>query len=261
MISFADNNDIVDLKKLWHVSFGDDYDYIDFFFKNRFKEKECVVYRENGAPVSMLFVFDCFLPDNHKGKYIYAACTLPQFRAKGIMGKLIKYCSDYFLQSGYDFLCLVPASESLFQYYSRFGFKPFFKQTCKTLINQNKLIEKYDDLSFDDFVLKRNELLANGVRWDIESLKYAFDENLFRGGKNVSVGEGYALFREEDGVCTVIECAGIEDEKTFFSLTQCEKIIVRLPDKLNGKHNAMILTENNEIINNYSDMFLSLILD
>lgn len=262
MISFAEKIDIPHLKKLWQISFGDENEYIDFFFENRFDEKECIVFKENNVPVSMLFAFDCSLSDGLKGKYIYAACTLPQCRGKGIMEKLIEYAKEAFINDlKYDFLCLVPASERLFGYYAKFGFKPFFKHEITSLTNNDPELKVFTALQFEDFVLLREKFLSNAVRWGENHLKYIFDENLFRAGKNIKINDGYVLFREEDDTCTIIEYAGDIKEKDFLSLTKCKKVNIRKPAADDSfKYNGMIFTGKSTLLNS-NDTFLSLVLD
>ncbi|MCR5208176.1 MAG: hypothetical protein K6C14_06850, partial [Eubacterium sp.] len=48
--------------------------------------------------------------------YIYAACTLKSCRGKGIMSALLEYA-----KKEYPSLCLIPASDSLAEYYGKRG--------------------------------------------------------------------------------------------------------------------------------------------
>lgn len=74
-------------------------------------------------------------------------CTLPEFRGRGISGSLIEYSKSL----GYDFLWLIPASESLFCFYSRFGFetKLYSGERRENRISFNESDEIVFDFLFD----------------------------------------------------------------------------------------------------------------
>jgi predicted acetyltransferase len=58
--------------------------------------------------------------------YICGAATLPAFRGRGIMGELLSDSFDEMKQRGDSFSSLIPASDSLYSYYERFGYHEFF---------------------------------------------------------------------------------------------------------------------------------------
>ena len=113
MIKFTDDFDKI--IPLWQEAFGDSREDIDFFLKNC-KNSACLGYFEDNQLLSMLFLVDCKC-DGRKAKYIYAACTAEQARTNGCMSELLAYCKD-----NYTFLCLVPANESLIDFYAKRGF-------------------------------------------------------------------------------------------------------------------------------------------
>ena len=59
---------------------------------------------------------------SYNGWYLYAAATLPEYRSKGLMGRLIKEAQQFCINEGYDYISLVPADEGLYGYYGSFGF-------------------------------------------------------------------------------------------------------------------------------------------
>lgn len=108
MIKFTENkNDII---KLWQEAFGDSEEDI-LFFINNVKNAKCLAYYDNNSIASMLY-----LVDSSKGKYVYAACTLKEYRGKGYMSDLLSYCKNQF-----DAVCLIPANEGLIEYYKNRG--------------------------------------------------------------------------------------------------------------------------------------------
>lgn len=115
MIKFTtDKNQII---SLWQRVFGDDEDYINYFL-DKCVNKSCLGYFENDKLVSMLFLIDCTYC-GCKGKYVYAVATDEKCRGRGYASSLINEAKTQMS----DFLWLIPATESLFEYYSRLGFE------------------------------------------------------------------------------------------------------------------------------------------
>lgn len=143
-IAFID--DLKQIKSLWlNVFAGDDDKTVEYFYKNCV-HKKCLGAFCDDKPVSMLFLVDCCYCEK-KGAYVYAVCTLPEFRGRGISGSLIEYSKSL----GYDFLWLIPASESLFCFYSRFGFetKLYSGERRENRISFNESDEIVFDFLFD----------------------------------------------------------------------------------------------------------------
>ncbi len=114
-IGFTTDDDSI--IELWAEVFGDSEDDIRFFLQNC-KNKSCLGYYKDGHLVSMLFLIDCEYCGKN-GAYIYAVCTKKAFRNAGFSSALIEKAKS----QNYDFLWLIPANDSLFGFYERFGFK------------------------------------------------------------------------------------------------------------------------------------------
>lgn len=100
--------------KLWSEVFGDSVEEITFFIDN-VKNAKCLMLFDKGKAASMMYLVDCKITDKSYS-YIYAACTLPEYRDRGFMTELIDFC----FQQGLD-VCLIPASDSLIDYYAKRG--------------------------------------------------------------------------------------------------------------------------------------------
>lgn len=120
------NSIIQQCKKLYMEAFGDDEQFTDLLF-DLFFDTSCRYICCDGKIVSMLFAIDISL-DGYRGKYIYAVATHPDFRGKGYMSRLFDEVSAEFKEQ-YEFLCLKPMSEGLFDFYSRLGFIRQFKKS------------------------------------------------------------------------------------------------------------------------------------
>lgn len=108
MVKFTD--DINQIAEIWIEAFGDSFEDIKFFADNLSNGK-CLGYFTDSKLVSMLYLIDCNL-DGKPNKYVYAACTLREFRGNGYMKSLLDY-----IKENYNNVCLIPANESLISYY------------------------------------------------------------------------------------------------------------------------------------------------
>lgn len=118
---------------LWKEAFGDSEEYINFFLGTH---KGCtfVPLTDNGELVSALYLIDGTLCGIN-GFYLFAAATFKEHRSKGYMARLLKLAEEKAKQKNKSFIALVPAEKSLFDYYSRFGYKTAFyaKKQSKNL--------------------------------------------------------------------------------------------------------------------------------
>ena len=85
-----------------------------------------------------------------KMSYIYGAGTLPRHRMKGHMGRLIRMALHEAAARGDVFVGLVPASDRLRQYYSRFGFSTVCYRRGQSYTAGSSFLT---DRAFDDFSL------------------------------------------------------------------------------------------------------------
>lgn len=124
MIEIASNKDKKELQSLWQMTFLEDSKVIYNFFDNVFSSVVTPVIKVDGEIISSLFLLDCSI-GSYKGKCVYCAMTKYSERGKGYMKKLLDFSYDYCCNNGFDFLFLVPAETSLFDYYKKCGFENF----------------------------------------------------------------------------------------------------------------------------------------
>lgn len=184
MIKLIDTEDYrEEIKRLWSVCFGDERSYVEFFLDNC--PHECIGLFHDNMLVSMLFLLDGKI-GSFRIKYIYAACTQPEFRNRGYMAELISFSKDFCQNQKYDGLFLVPAEDSLYVYYQKMGFIPNFQRYdisfkfhesnyCEEL-NETKDIETVSSL--------RNLLLnkENSFIFTDKTAEYVIKEFIFSGG-------------------------------------------------------------------------------
>ena len=236
---------------LWHECFGDEHEYIEFFL-DCCPNKICFGSFNEDKLVSMLFLLNGSVR-NLSCKYIYAACTAKKCRNRGIMGQLITSAKEYCTEQNIDALFLVPGEESLYSYYSKFGFIAGAKKTVMKISGKSYgfTVEKCDDISF--IAGKRLELLSDldCYAFDRETTEYSVKEFLKTGGEiYCSDGEDefLAFVVKNDNIVTVKE---ILVKKTdifpkicgIFEKLGAENVYIYAPVVYNKKDNGCLCTK------------------
>ncbi|MDD3832466.1 MAG: GNAT family N-acetyltransferase [Oscillospiraceae bacterium] len=126
------------LRKIWLDAFPEDGpEDVDFFFSHALNSESCAAWVQDGQLVSMVFLLPGELAFSNGRKldlkYIYAAATLTEFRGRGIFGNLLTGVHELMRGRGVDACFLRPAQPSLFNYYPRFGYKPYFYNTTQSI--------------------------------------------------------------------------------------------------------------------------------
>ncbi|MBR5246446.1 MAG: GNAT family N-acetyltransferase [Clostridia bacterium] len=134
MIEFASINDKKELSSLWQMTFLEDSQVIEYFFDKVFQDTVTPVVKIDGEIVSALFLLPCNI-GGYNGKCVYCAMTKYPHRGKGYMKELLDFSYEYCKENDFDFLFLVPAETSLFDYYEKCGFIKFGTGRVYTIDN------------------------------------------------------------------------------------------------------------------------------
>ncbi len=98
--------------------------------------------------------------DHKKGFYVYGVCVAEDMRGRGLFKKIMRSAEEKAISLGADFLCLIPASESLAKKYFEFGYnievKPFERDRSGDLFLDSK--------DFADFALPKDDEADNSGR-------------------------------------------------------------------------------------------------
>ena len=219
MIDFAKKGNEERLISIWQKSFGDSREYVDFFFQNHYSSEDTLVCYYDGQETAELFLIDTQLKIKNKlygAQYVYAACTLPEFRGRGFMKELICSAVKLGRKRNKYFTVLVPGSESLFDYYSKLGFSKYFKN--KTIVFSKDDLKHLADSDSVSVNLKVNEIAAvrsgvfdcNAIVWNENAVDYAAKECLLTDGKvllfeNSAGQKGYAFCRVNENEVVIYE--------------------------------------------------------
>lgn len=147
------------LRALFTEAFTDAW-FTDLFFSRGYSPERCFVAAEEDILAAMHW-FDCDL-GGKKTAYVYGIATFEAHRGRGIGSQLIRAGLEYLNAQGYEAVLLVPAEESLFGYYERFGFSTVSTIREETVTAGIPLPLR--KLTVSEYAaLRRRYLPANGV--------------------------------------------------------------------------------------------------
>ena len=216
MITFADRNDKTQLEKMWQSIFLEEPQVVEIFFENVFDSTVTPVIKIDDEIVSSLFLLDCKIGD-YKGKCVYCAMTKYAHRGKGYMKKLLDFSYNYCKENSFDFLFLVPAEKSLFDYYENCGFSKFGISRVHTINDtvptEREFLNCENEIEFDNSVVEywKNTCTVYGGEVTEFGLVFSDEETFIRNAKgnyenipekykksgttikgNISFGENYS---------------------------------------------------------------------
>jgi len=212
---------IDELKHIWKTCFKDEEEYIDFYFSNRYKAEQTFVHYKSEKAVAMLTLLPVSVVTSNKifsAHYIYAVATLPEFQNQGISSALAAKADEYMRIVGDDLVVVVPATESLFDFYAGQGFSTaFFRRVFSFEMNQifsTDFVEGIPLNDIDKLYTLREKYFNNEnffVQWDKEALCYVVAECRLSGGEvfyfSKNNQEGYIIVEPIDDKIVVKEIA------------------------------------------------------
>lgn len=143
IIEHAEKEDELRIKDLWEIGFGETKEFLDFYFRERYKQEGTFVARESEQVVASLQTLPTML--HHRGRnllsaYILGVVTHPGHRKLGYAGSLMKAALLEQSQKGILVSTLIPAQPYLFDVYQKYGFTEIFSiQEQEILLNDLKL--------------------------------------------------------------------------------------------------------------------------
>ena len=199
--------DIPDLRRNWKAAFGDEDAYLDFFFSGCFRAENTLVCAWEDTVVSQLFLLPAMLRAEDRQYpvcYLYAAATHPAYRVNGCMAQLLKAAETLCRERGIFGIVLLPASETLYAYYARFGYETAFYRRVWNVSRaelkadaQNVRVSAEDAEAFVETYSKRH----NGIVWNSEQLQYALAEHrTFRGAYGAVKNKAFAAAEDNEAL-------------------------------------------------------------
>lgn len=129
MIEFASERYRKQVKALWCEAFEESEVSAQHYFTHCHEDKNMLLDIEDGAVCAMLTMLPLTLhfgAEARPGRYIYAVATRKDCRGQGRSTRLLHAAHDDMRRTGVAASLLVPASESLFDFYAQRGYKKAF---------------------------------------------------------------------------------------------------------------------------------------
>jgi len=134
-------SDMPQLQALWKKVFGDADKFISLIFDSVIKPENALVIKLSNTIVSMLYILPYRMKIRSRilsAAYIYGVATDSDFRGKGYMKQLMNEALNEIKNRNYDIAVLIPAENSLFDFYKQYGFT--------NIINYGLEIYKHKDI-------------------------------------------------------------------------------------------------------------------
>ena len=236
-IRFPLESEYEKLKALWETAFDDSEENLGYFFKNTASPERVLAAFKEGKPVSALYMLESEIINKEKiysTYYIYAVCTHPDFRGKGLMKSLFEELFKVAQSRNIDYLFLVPEEEYLFNIYEKLGFKKGFSYSEKVVSKKDFINDRIDEIQKLTYKKYREIIKENPKTVPVAVLKESTFNSFFNSAsgevKIASVeNEGYALYEETEEQLVIFELFGNENLllNAVFQNTEKEEIIYR----------------------------------
>lgn len=152
-----------DVYRMWKICFEDSDEFMQFYFKHKYKAENTLIYFDNNKAVASLQMLPyniTFYGKEVPTAYISGACTLPECRKKGYMEKLLVRSFEVMRERNVPISTLIPAEEWLYGFYGKYDYAKTFEADSeeiqfREIIKQHQKIEDAYT-AFDSLYRKKN---------------------------------------------------------------------------------------------------------
>lgn len=209
-----------ELIALWNQAFGDGEAEIETFFDRFSKTGEVLFDRYEDRVISALYLLPQRLwlwGEEYPVAYLYAAATDERHRGGGRMGGLIARAFSFCEERGIAACVTLPASDGLYGYYERFGFRPCYGQRLVRPQAGGELPKKIKrGLSYRHYCA-----VLEGAECALVKSRETFETALsYPGVQALSFEGGYAIFdrgRIVDAVGAGLDALAISEKQKSFT--------------------------------------------
>ena len=118
-LRMAQKSDTADICRVWRLSFGDGEETVRSLLLDIGLLETAVVAESEGKVCSVMLGFDAVRFGEISAAYLYALCTDPAFRGRGMGKAVVRESAEAAFRRGAALSCLHPASASLAAWYER----------------------------------------------------------------------------------------------------------------------------------------------
>lgn len=238
----AKTEDMPQVKALWTQMFDDGTQgFCEFVFSSTANENFYIA-KDGDKVVSMLIAMADMEYKGKKGFYLYSACTLPEYRGRGIMGALVQYTLEEQRKNGKTFCVLKPAEESLFDFWVKLGFTNVTNiRKCQLEIKKNIWTNaQFDIVTASRFKAMREKFCDEPfVHYTAKGYETFAYSHYISGGSTAETEDAYAVYYVEGDNLRVVELMAVSTNHATKLLqairerTGCEKATVFLSPQSN----------------------------
>ncbi len=245
-----------ELINMMRICFNEPFDSVNFFFENKVDFNNCFTCINNDKITSVLHALPSQIKLENKvftASYIYGACTLPSYRNRGYMRKLLNYYELQQKLKNVDFSILVPENEKLENYYNKLGYQNFFrikeinfrKENFLKILTDNKKYNPKNEIyensnfynSFSVLEKLRHSIYnkINSVMYNASEIEYAVKLYRYFNGKFITVPNGYAI-------CTPIDLKTVIIKDFTCSEKETPLLLKKIYENFNSYSDFKIIT-------------------
>jgi len=148
MIHYADNTTRQQVYDMWKTVFGDSDEYMEIYFREKYRNENTLIYFESGKAVSSLQLLSyqfTFCEKEIPIIYLSGVSTLPEYRGKGYSRHLLMKSFDIAASRDIPLILLVPQEEWLLKFYDKQGFIQTFDPGTEALPSLNDLLQRHSE--------------------------------------------------------------------------------------------------------------------
>ena len=162
MIQLANKRTEWEVRQMWKTCFNDSDEFTDLYFSEKYTNENTLIYFEGDKAVASLqmqpYRFN-FCGTEIPVAYISGACTLPEYRHRGLMGKLLLEAFNLMREREIPLSILIPAEAWLYDYYAQYGYETVFEAEKKEIPLKEIIAKSNGDMDAAYSVF--NELFRN----------------------------------------------------------------------------------------------------
>lgn len=221
---------------IWQEVFADNPLFTKMYFDTIYSDDACYILEEGNRAIAHLQCIDielAFDGNYYKGNYLSGVATLPEYRNRGLIRRLMNEAFNDRLQKGDLFSFLIPASEDLVAFYeNKFGYK-----ACRSIKETNDISEAMKYLP--DNLLKRDS--EYDIINEVELYRSKFFVNLIHSQRQIeaaladfTLADSAELIKIKNGnIIDAIAFVSISNNKVLVKDFFCTKSnFINLNDKI-----------------------------
>ena len=133
---------------MWKRCFGDPDDYMELYFRYKYRHKDTLLYMEGSkavASMQMLTYRFTFHGVEIPVIYLSGVCTLPAYRNRGYDRALLMEGFNEATRRGVPLMILVPQEAGLMNWYAQYGFTRTFDSGSELLPSLKGLLDRHEE--------------------------------------------------------------------------------------------------------------------